>query len=47
MMMFEEEVLSSQSIIFREELHGIKVASCHLKDVRQIPADHINIAVPQ
>lgn len=44
-MMFEEEVLSSPSIIVREESHKIKVASCHLKDVRQIPADRINIAV--
>lgn len=44
-MMFEEEVLSSQSIIFRKESLEIKVASCHLEDVRQIPADRINIAV--
>lgn len=42
---FEKEVLCSQSIIFREESHWIKVASCHFGDVRQIPADHVNIAV--
>lgn len=41
---FEEEVLCSQSIIFREESRWIKVASCHFKDVRQIPADRVNIA---
>lgn len=41
---FEEEVLCSQSIIFREESRWIKVASCHFKDVRQIPADFVNIA---
>ena len=45
MMMFEEEVLSSQSIILREKSRRIKVASCQLKDIRQIPADRINIAV--
>lgn len=41
---FEEEVLCSQSIIFREESRWIKVASCHFRDVRQIPADRVNIA---
>lgn len=45
MMRFEEEVLCSQSIIFREELLWIKVASCLFRDVRQIPADRVNIAV--
>ena len=45
MMRFEEEVLCSQSIIFREESRWIKVASCLFKDVRQIPADRVNIAV--
>lgn len=42
---FEREVLCSQSIIFREESRRIKVASCHFRDVRQIPADRVNIAV--
>lgn len=42
---FVEEVLCSQSIIFREESHWIKVASCHFRDVRQIPADRVNTAV--
>lgn len=42
---FEEEVLCSQSIIFREDSRWIKVASCHFRDVRQIPADRVNIAV--
>lgn len=41
---FEEEVLCSQSIIFREESRWIKVASCHFSDVRQIPADRVNTA---
>lgn len=42
---FEREVLCSQSIISREESRRIKIASCHFRDVRQIPADRVNIAV--
>lgn len=41
----DEEVLCSQSIIFREESRWIKVASCHFRDVRQIPAGRVNMAV--
>lgn len=42
---YEKEVWCSQSIIFRKESRWIKVASCHFRDVRQIPADCVNIAV--
>lgn len=44
-MMRFEEVLYSQSIIFREESRWIKVASFHFKDVRQISADCVNTVV--